>query len=366
MNNGKSIALVTNSLFNFENYRSPLTQKLIENGHDVTIIAPLTDEVATKFSGENLKFVDWNIDRSSLNPLVFLRNYSELKSIVKSNKYDHVLPFTLKPILYTCIIPGCKVLATITGFGKIREKRFVFYAVVALLYITLLLRKSTALIVQNNVDYDLFNFRHLIKNKKVFLTPGSGVDHKESQRDKYNREKIVWVGRGLKSKGIREYANFIKSVNLKYPKRFQFLAFIKEDLDHEDALTRKEIECLLANVVDIEWNVSNVEDFLCEADVLFYYSNYYEGFPKVILEAFNNGLFVISNRFHGYSTLLRDQENCFLYDVGKNKTGLDALDRLIELSYRDLLIMVDECNKTRSKTCITKIANVYLEEIKKS
>ena len=64
----KKILIVVNSLEFFLSHRNTLAQELIKNGYEVVVI---TDMNGKHHYDENIKFVDFAIDRASINPFSF-------------------------------------------------------------------------------------------------------------------------------------------------------------------------------------------------------------------------------------------------------------------------------------------------------
>ena len=79
----KKILIVVNNLDFFLSHRNTLAQELIKNGCSVIVIK---DMVGANYHDENIKFIDFAIDRASINPLSFF-----LK-VIKLRKYISIYP----------------------------------------------------------------------------------------------------------------------------------------------------------------------------------------------------------------------------------------------------------------------------------
>ena len=83
----------------------------------------------------------------------------------------------------------------------------------------------------------------------------------------------------------------------------------------------------LEDIVHIMGNVSNVEDYLAEADI-FALSSAYEGLPLVILEAMAAGLPIVSTDVGGIRDIVTD--NGILIESGNKDMLVEALMKIID------------------------------------
>lgn len=359
MNDVKKIAIVTNSVFNFINYRLPLVEEFIKKGADVYVLLPDAGYQKHIADALNIKTVNWIVDRKSYNLLSFFHSYLQLKRIVKENNFDYLLSFTLKPVLYSCLLPKQKVLGTITGFGEMRKNRIIFRIIVAVLQLILRIDREKLIVVQNSEDFRALENKFLLKRQQLNQTVGSGIIPKKICKEFTGKKRIIWVGRSLKTKGIAQYNRFVDIVSREYPGKFEYSAFVKLDSAHQDSLTKDQILEYFGERIKTTWNVDNVEELLPEYDVLFFHSDYYEGFPKVIMEAINSKLYLIVNEFHGFDTLLEDGKNCVVLKTVDTENALRAVEKIINLNVSEMCSMEAEYERAISEIDVRKIAASY-------
>jgi len=111
--------VTANTSFNIVNYRSGLIKRLIDQGHDVTVVAP-TDNYTGKVHGLGCDLRPLNMSQKGENPIAELVVIFRCWRALKVLKPDAVISFTAKNNLYMGIaarLCGIKSLPTITGLG---------------------------------------------------------------------------------------------------------------------------------------------------------------------------------------------------------------------------------------------------------
>ncbi|HJW30021.1 MAG TPA: glycosyltransferase, partial [Saprospiraceae bacterium] len=117
----KRIAIVANTTWNIYNFRQNIIRKLISEGHEVMVMAPV-DKFITYT--ENFRQVTHipikHLHRDSVNPIRDLRLFMELTGLYRRYKPDLIIHYTIKPNIYGGLaarwlrIPS---IAIITGLG---------------------------------------------------------------------------------------------------------------------------------------------------------------------------------------------------------------------------------------------------------
>jgi len=95
------IALVANSTWNIYNFRLNVIDRLIAEGHDVVVIAPIDEYVEYKEKYPNVVHINLRtLDRDSTNPLKDLLLIAELMRKYRKVKPDLILHYTNKPNIF--------------------------------------------------------------------------------------------------------------------------------------------------------------------------------------------------------------------------------------------------------------------------
>ncbi|MFT6783949.1 MAG: hypothetical protein ACJA1A_003891, partial [Saprospiraceae bacterium] len=115
------IALVANSTWNIYNFRLNVIDKLLAEGHDVLVIAPIDEYVEYKEKYPQIQHVNLRtLDRDSTNPIKDLILIAELLRKYKKLKPDLIMHYTNKPNIFGGIaakIAGIPSIAIVTGLG---------------------------------------------------------------------------------------------------------------------------------------------------------------------------------------------------------------------------------------------------------
>jgi hypothetical protein len=117
----KKIALVANSTWNIYNFRLNLIDKLLVEGHEVVVIAPVDEYIEYKENYPQVKHVALRtLDRDSTNPIKDLILIAELTRKYKRIRPDLIIHYTNKPNIYGAIAAkraGIESVAIVTGLG---------------------------------------------------------------------------------------------------------------------------------------------------------------------------------------------------------------------------------------------------------
>jgi len=158
-----------------------------------------------------------------------------------------------------------------------------------------------------------------------------------------NPIKILYVGRLLKSKGIYLLIEAIKEINKKLNIELHIVGFGKEE-NNINSLSEQ------LNFIRFYGKISNrdeLNNIYKQCDIVVLPTINSEGFPRVILEAWVNGKYVISSKVGGIEGLAKDNENILFFKPGNKKELIEKLETLIQ----------DEILKQTLKKGIQKVQN---------
>ncbi|MBQ7586165.1 MAG: glycosyltransferase family 4 protein [Desulfovibrionaceae bacterium] len=224
------VLVLGNQARSVANFWSVLMRKLRGKGHEVLCGVPhgtLEEEQKLSQVSSGLKF--FNIARKSLNPLQDLRTYLDLERIFREERPDIIFTTTIKPVIYGCLAARrCKIkcYATITGLGYTFEADSFFKRIIKAISVRLYrlaLSSAEGIFFQNLDDLAVFRANSILAPKvKVFMAKGTGVDTKHFAASPLpplppkNPLKVLFVGRLLAAKGLRELAEASALLRPKY------------------------------------------------------------------------------------------------------------------------------------------------------
>lgn len=332
----KRILLIASYDGSLIRFRGDFIKSLIANGFDVFAAAPsFTEKYSQQIKNMGATPIEFNLQRTGLNPYKDFKSIQELKSVIRDNKIDLVFPYTVKPVIYGSMAANmCKVpvISLITGLGYaftgLTTKARILQRFNETLY-KLSIRKNKVIVFQNEDDYQLFLDRKIIsKKQKVDFVSGSGVNlDKFSFKEKNASDKVSFllVARLIEEKGIALYMKAAEILKAKYPKaEFHLIgsAETSPSAISEDEINRLHKE----GTIVFHGKQYNIEEHLHNRDVFVLPSYYREGLPRTTLEACACGNPIITTDSVGCREAVKEGENGFLIEP----RNLDALVKPME------------------------------------
>jgi glycosyltransferase involved in cell wall biosynthesis len=337
MANAQQVLLVGSYAPSLISFRGPLIAAMVECGHSLIAAAPAIDETtagALRELGAQPREIP--LSNASLNPLELLRSVRAVRALIREERPDVLIAYTIKPVIAAALAGHAEgvetIVALITGAGYAftggREiKRTVSRAAASLLY-RIALKRTHVIVFQNPDDERLFRELGLVpRGRQTRLVNGSGVD-----LDYYspvpipNRTAFLMIARLLKDKGIREFAHAARRLKAAHPEVPITLA---GDLDPSpDSLSRRELEELTDCGIDYLGHVGDVRPAIAACSV-YVLPSYREGTPRSVLEAMAMGRAIITADAPGCRETVREGENGVLVQPRDAQSLFDAMMRFV-------------------------------------
>ena len=193
---------------------------------------------------------------------------------------------------------------------------------------------SSKVLFQNDEDKDLFLNQKLVKEQKVELIPGSGVDLNYFKPDiKKENENFTFlmIGRVMKDKGVLEYIEASKLI-LKQYDNVKFCLLGECDSDSHSSISYETIcEWQSSGVIEYLGEVEDVRQHISSSEVIVLPS-YREGMPRVLLEASAMEKPIIGSDVPGCRHIVRDEYNGYLCKVKDTTSLFQKMEKMISLS----------------------------------
>lgn len=324
----KKILLLGNSKLTVFGFRGELIKKLIEQENEVIVVFPNGpfgegNKVAEEFG---CKFIELDMNRRGTNPLGDLKLLKKYISIIKNEKPDIVLAFTVKCDIYggiACRLLKIPFIPNITGLGKGLTEGKITQLITKKLY-KLALKNAKCVMFQNEGDKDFFNKNILVPEKCVVL-PGSGVNLEKYKVLRYPNDDVIrfiYVARLMKAKGIEEYLEAARFLNTKYNNiEFHICGYCEENykeiIDEEQSKNNIIYHGLVDDVQMLEKD--------CHCVVLP--SFHPEGISNVLLEAAAMGRPIITTNRIGCKETVEDKVTGYLI---KERDCNDLIKKMID------------------------------------
>lgn len=305
----------------------------------MTFIAPL-DQYSQRLIDAGFMFQHFEMDRRSLNPFGELFTIYRLRKQLASIQADILFSFTIKCVVYGGIaLKGLGYrghIGAIAGLGSIfssnSSKIRLLQPLVGMAFRMALSGSGTRVILQNTVDFALFQQRSYVADSKVYLIKGSGVDGVKfhpSRRYKSTILKVLFASRLLRSKGI-EY--FVEAGG-ELSKKAQVEFLVAGDLDpgNPESITETQLRTWAElGSINMLGHVEDMQKLIEKVDLVVLPSTYGEGVPRILIEAAASGKPIVAFANNGTSEIVKDGENGYLTPAGDQVSLNQAISKLLE------------------------------------
>ncbi len=329
------IAFCINTAWNIYNFRKILIDHFISQGHEVICIAP-KDDFSEKLKALGCRVVDIKLNSKGSNPVQDLNFGIKLSQILKKEKPDALLSYTIKPNIYGSLFSGLHkvpVIANVSGLGTtfIRENLTSFFA--KLLY-RISLKRAAVVFFQNREDLELFSDLGLVPAEKARLIPGSGVDTNLFSAEVVQTENsgvftFLMLSRIIYDKGIRELLDASKTLAEKN-KDFRVILSGKIEDDARLGPTKEEfLKSIENSPVEYRPFSERIRELVAGSDCVILPS-YREGLPKSLLEGASMQKPLIATDVPGCREVVKDGLNGFLCRPMDHQSLAEAMKRILD------------------------------------
>lgn len=330
------VASLADSLVNF---RGDLIKELLACGNEVITAAPQwSPETEAWLTSLGVKCLSVNLDRTGLNFWLDFRFLLELYRLMRYEKPDVALYYTIKPIVYCSIaarwvgVPKRAAIITGLGFAFAQSdtlRQLVVRSATRLLYRLAMLCTDTVFF-QNPDDEADFRRRGLLhRAQRIEQISGSGVNlnHFASVKLPLEPIRFLMIGRLLVSKGVREYVQACKAVKKLYPQaRFALVGWL--DANPDSICIEELTSWIQQNDIEFLGHLRDVRYAISDCSVLVLPS-YREGTPRTVLEAMSIGRAIITTDAPGCRETVVNGDNGIMVPIKSASSIADAMIHLI-------------------------------------
>jgi len=315
------ILILTNFDLGLYKFRRELVEKLLDQ-HDITIALP------------DGKFIETPMGRRAVSPLQDIKLIHVYRNIIKSEKPDLVITYTIKPNVYggfVCRSLRKEYVANITGLGTAFENKGFLRSIVIALY-KAGLKRVKKVFFENQEDANTIVSYGIIPKNKAFVMHGAGVNldfYSFSEYPNHERIHFLYVGRIMKEKGIDELFYAVRKL---YEEKNKFVLGIVGFFEEEYGDQVKELEQM--GVVKYYGYQSDPRPYYINADCIILPS-YHEGMSNVLLEAASMGRPLITSDIPGCREAVVDGTNGLLVKSRDCDSLYGAMKRFLELSLEE-------------------------------
>ncbi len=323
--------ILANSSSGLFDFRNELLLELMKNDYEIVISLPDEDKVK-ELTQEGCRVIHTDINRRGVNPVQDLALFGAYIRLLKSERPDIVITYTIKPNIYggfACRVLGKRYISTVTGLGSTFERGGMLLKLIVSMY-KVSLKKCDCLFFQNDENRKIFE-DHGIKAQKHVTVNGSGVNLEKHKFEEYpghidDITRFLYVGRLMREKGTEEYLETAKRMHDKYGDKVSFTAIGYFDDDFEDKVKQAEKEGRLKMIP----YQKDIHPFFKEADVIVHPS-YHEGMSNVLMEASATGRPVIASDISGCREIVNKDISGYLIEPRNADSLYEAMDRFMNL-----------------------------------
>ncbi len=359
------MANYANGLFLF---RKELLKSFLDAGHEVLISVP-PDENCVKLKGYCTKLIETPLERHGSNPVKDYGLFKKYKKMLKDEKPDVALCYTIKPNIYgalACRLSKVPYICNITGLGMAIENGGLMSKVLLQLY-KVSTGKAQRVFFQNERNRKFMQDRGIaVKNSG--LLPGSGVNLTEHAFHKYPSEAegihFLAVIRMMRDKGIEEYLETAKAITSEYNNvYFDLVGEYEEDERAKYEPMIMELE--KAGKLKYYGHLDSVDPVFAKCHVVVHPS-YHEGMSNVLLEAAACGRPILCSNIHGCIEAIEPDVTGYTFEPKSTSSLVDSIKKMLVLAEEKRSKMGRKGREYMEKHFDRQLViNAYKEELEK-
>lgn len=330
------ILIICNNDGGLYGFRKELLAKLAENNE--LVIAVPSGKHKSYFEECGYKYIDVPVDRRGTNPIRDLSLYRKYVRIMREEKPDLVITYTIKCNIYGCIAARMRKIsyaANITGVGSALQNKSLLRSAVVFMY-RYALKKAKVVFFQNKENMRLMQSLKIAGKGKSVLLNGSGVNLQQYlyQEPEIKTETVfLFVGRIMREKGVDELLEVAKrckdnGINAK----FELIGRCEEDY------TGKLKEAEKSGYIKYHGLQNDVIPFVKKCDCVILPS-YHEGMSNALLEGAAMGRALLASDIPGCRETMIDGETGMLFKKKNVDDMYDKVLKFVQLSDNDKIIM---------------------------
>lgn len=363
---GKILILANNDIGLYK-FRKEFIQELIKYKNQVYISLP-NGEMISLLVNMGCRYIETKIDRRGINPVIDLKLFFHYIKIIKKNKPDMVITYTVKPNIYGGLASRfCKVsyALNITGLGSAFQGQNLLKNLIIKLYKSAC-KRVVKVFFENKENQRVFIYNKIVCEDKTCTLNGAGVNLNEYELSDYPGEEqihFLFIGRIMKEKGVNELFEAAKGIKKEYNNViFDVLGPMEEK--YEDII--KELSDM--KIIKYHGFQNDVRPFIMNAHC-FLLPSYHEGMANTLLECGAMGRPLITSNISGCKETVMDKKSGFLVKVMDAEDLYKKIKIFIELPYdikRNMGIISHNyiCdNFNKSKIVETTLSEMNLNEL---
>lgn len=201
------IMILSNFDVGLYQFRKELIEELLKE-NEVIISLPY-GELVEPLKKIGCRFIDTPLNRRGINPITDLSLFKKYRKLLKREKPDLVITYTIKPNVYggfACRLAHIPYAVNITGLGTAFENGGILKKIVTVMN-RVACKEAKVVFFENEENRQVFLKEGIVKESQTHRLNGAGVNLDKFQLTQYpmgETMKFLFMGRVMEEKGINE------------------------------------------------------------------------------------------------------------------------------------------------------------------
>lgn len=338
------ILVICNCASGLHDFRGMLIEKLISKGNMVEAIVPVVDLPQELLAEKNIeklscRLIHVPMERRGMNPFKDFKLLLNYIKIIRKQKPDMVITYTIKPNAYggiACQLCRVPYAVNVTGLGTAFQGNGMLRKFVTALY-KVAFRKAKVVFFENEGNREVIVNAGIISKERTHVLHGAGVDMEKFQYVEYPKDddstRFLFIGRVMQEKGVDELFAAMRMLR-KDGVNCHLDILGGFDEDYSDIIK----ECEAEGWLTYHGYQSDVRPFVASCHC-FVLPSWHEGMANTNLECAASGRPVITSNIHGCMEAVEDGVTGFLCEKKNVDDLCNNMKKFIELPYEQRRLM---------------------------
>ena len=327
------ILILANNDVGLYQFRRELIEELLKQ-NQVTISLPY-GKLVDLLKEKGCKYIDTSLDRRGVNPIKDLGLIKQYFKILKNEKPDLVITYTIKPNVYggfVCCVKKVPYAVNVTGLGTAFQNQGILRKLVVFLY-KIGLKKAKVVFFENEENRQILLKENIVKEKQTCLLNGAGVNLEHylltEYPTNYEKTRFLFVGRVMQEKGVDELFTAMERLHsMGVACTLDVLGGYEEN--YEEVIKKYEA----AGWLKYHGYQSDVRPFI-EKSHCFVLPSWHEGMANTNLECAAMGRPVITSNIHGCKEAVVEGISGFLCAKQSADSLYEEMKKFTTLTYEE-------------------------------
>lgn len=330
------ILILANHYLTLRIFRRELIQELSKN-HEVVISIPEDEkEYMDELRSFGARLVyEKNMDRRAINPVKDLKLISSYKKLLKEEKPDRVITYTIKCNIYgawACKSLNIPCYCNVTGLGSAFYNGGIIKTITSVMY-KCSMNKAKVVFLENKGNEKTLLDMNIFRPEQTFVLNGAGVNLEKFPFTEYpaneNKISFLFFARIMKEKGVDELFYAIEKLADEYDNlEFNFIGIYEDEYENKVKTLEDK------GLIRYYGFQKDVVPFIQKSNCVILPS-YHEGMANTLLESASIGRPIITSKIHGCMEAVVDNKSGLLAKACNKEDLYEKIRQFIEMPYKE-------------------------------